>query len=322
MRKFFAKIFVPILTMTLLFSTLTNAATKRFSLHEIASVTSLLQQLGESGDFSNIKILKDYDNSDRYYYLPFSTDGYLIYDRDLDIIHEYSTESRNVTIETYNNLYYGGALLYCSLNEDSFYDVSTKEKIGTQHNLIQSISATKNSMLLKKATPTSVRANTTVKISGTVPNYSYNPNGICGSTAAAMLLRWYDLNVNNKYVPSTLESNTGISLIQYLVPYIERNTRESKPGDLYTGIQEYCSDRKVYHSGGMEVISSNYIIGRVSSDEVPYIMGLRSSSSYGAHWVTGYGYTISGSNFYAIVNDGHGSTNVSINIVNGDFIVW
>lgn len=180
----------------------------------------------------------------------------------------------------------------------------------------------KKTVIKKRLASGTVRANSLQKIKGVVPNYSYNPNGICGSTAAAMLLRWYDIYVNTKYVPASLVSSSGTSLIKHLVPYIDGENPGSKPGEVYSGIQDYCTDQKISHSGGLEAVSSDYIIGRVSSDGVPYIMGLRASSSYGAHWVTGYGYTLSGSTCYAIVNDGHGKTDVSINIVNGDFIVW
>jgi len=40
---------------------------------------------------------------------------------------------------------------------------------------------------------------------GTVPNDSYNPNGICGSTASAMMLRYLDTYFPGDNVPSSLE---------------------------------------------------------------------------------------------------------------------
>ncbi|WP_461813141.1 hypothetical protein [Faecalimonas sp.] len=45
-------------------------------------------------------------------------------------------------------------------------------------------------------------------------------------------------------------------------------------------------------------------------------------TTYKDYWVTGYGYRISGGTVYAIVNDGHGRTGVSLNLTNADYIVW
>lgn len=36
-----------------------------------------------------------------------------------------------------------------------------------------------------------------------------------------MLLRWYDIYKNQKYVPSSLESGDGVDLIEHLRGYID-----------------------------------------------------------------------------------------------------
>lgn len=316
------KIFASIMIMVFATSSVVYAASDISDLRNDITITGLLQQLNEKGDFLNVKILKDYDGSERYYYLPFLTQGYLIYDRELNTIHEYSTVDDVESIDLYDEVYYGGALLYLYVVGDDFYDLSMNKKVGKKSEIIKNVNLEKKTVIKKRLASGTVRTNSSQEIKGVVPNYSYNPNGICGSTAAAMLLRWYDIYVNTKYVPASLVSSSGTSLIKHLVPYIDGENPGSKPGEVYSGIQDYCADQKISHSGGLEAVSADYIIGRVSSDGVPYIMGLRASSSYGAHWVTGYGYTLSGSTCYAIVNDGHGRTDVSINIVNGDFMVW
>lgn len=57
--------------MVFVSSSVVHAASDISDLRNDITVTGLLQQLNEKGDFLNVKILKDYDGSERYYYLPF-----------------------------------------------------------------------------------------------------------------------------------------------------------------------------------------------------------------------------------------------------------
>lgn len=159
-------------------------------------------------------------------------------------------------------------------------------------------------------------------ISGQVPNYQYSPNGICGSTAAAMLLRWYDIYQNQKYAPSSLESGDGVALIKHLVGYIDEDVPGSMPGEVFTGIMDYCSSQGISHPGGYDVYTDAYVIGRVDSYGTPFLIALYSHPKYHRHWVTGYGYNYSDGTCYIIVNDGWGSTNISINPIYASQIVW
>lgn len=51
----------------------------------------------------------------------------MIYDRELNIIHEYSTVDDVESIDLYDEVYYGGALLYLYVVGDDFYDLSMKK---------------------------------------------------------------------------------------------------------------------------------------------------------------------------------------------------
>ena len=62
------------------------AAESADSLSAEPVVANLLSSLGESGNFSAVKTLKDANDENRYSYLPFSSGGYLIYDSEFDII--------------------------------------------------------------------------------------------------------------------------------------------------------------------------------------------------------------------------------------------
>ncbi len=161
----------------------------------------------------------------------------------------------------------------------------------------------------------------TLKISGTVPNYSYNPDGICGSTAAAMLVRWYDIYVNGSYVPLSLQSSDGVILIQYLVPLIDGSKPGSLPGELLSGLTTYLSQQGVNSTVNLELSDVSWIFSCVSNNK-PYIIGLSNHPQYNNHWVTGYGYSNSGTSYFAIVNDGHGSREIYINTNYTDFILF
>ena len=52
--------------------------------------------------------------------------------------------------------------------------------------------------------------NATSTISGPLPNDHHNPDGRCGATAAAMLLRWYDIYRNGKMYRVTLKVVLGL----------------------------------------------------------------------------------------------------------------
>ncbi|ABX40447.1 hypothetical protein [Lachnoclostridium phytofermentans] len=114
-----------------LFNSITTLAaeTDRYSLMKNKAILSLLENLNETGDFSAVLSLKDYDNSERYFYLPFLTGGYLIYDKKLDIIHEYSTTESNKYINDQNDLYYLGALSYYQKQNDMYIEIPTGNPI-------------------------------------------------------------------------------------------------------------------------------------------------------------------------------------------------
>lgn len=293
------------------------------------TIQALLDNLNELGDYSAIRYLKNAEGDNRYVYLPFSTGGYLVYDIDLNVVHEYSTTSGNPYIEGSDDVYYTGALGYYEKDTDEndiFVEIPTRKVIGNYDNFSLMAEDINNSIInntVSSYSQNSVFAvNSSGKISGTVPNYKHNPDGICGSTSAAMLLRWYDIYVNGNYVPSSLQSSDGVKLIEHLRSYIDGSKPGSTTGDVYSGIISYCSSQGIKHNGGYAIVDISYVVGRVDTYKTPFILGLNHHPTYGNHWVTGYGYNVSGGSNYATVNDGWGSTGVSINLINCDYIIW
>ena len=140
-----------------------------------------------------------------------------------------------------------------------------------------------------------------------LPNYSYNPSGICGSTAAAMMLRYMDLYVDDDFVPTNIESGNGIALINHLETFINHSSHGSSAPQVAFGISDYLSG-KVDYSATYDEVEGYILYGQIA-DGKPYVIGTFRHPRYGNHWMTGYGY----SGGWAIVNDGWGNSGVYIN---------
>lgn len=154
-------------------------------------------------------------------------------------------------------------------------------------------------------------------ISGTVPNYSYNPNGICGATASAMYVRYYDIYRNNNYVPVGLETSTGVLLTIHLSTYIPASATVLQ---VVNGLYSYLLSQGV-SSGFFAETATTMNIGSCIANNEPYIMLITNHPTYGNHYVTGYGYSFNSYANYAIVNNGWGSTGIYINLVYANTIV-
>ena len=55
----------------------------------------------------------------------------MIYDKDLNVIHEYSTTTSYAYIDDNSEVYYDGALSYYEKNKETFVEIPTGKVIGT-----------------------------------------------------------------------------------------------------------------------------------------------------------------------------------------------
>jgi hypothetical protein len=238
--------------------------------------------------------------------------GFVIKNTFNNDIVEYSLESDNKQVSKNKKNYYNGALAYYNKS-----DITTRsldfEIYGTKDFPInENANLNERSTRGRKSLPYGL------------PNYSYNPTGICGSTASAMYVRYFDLHFNNKYVPKNLESSNGIKLIKHLVKYVDKGGHGSKLGDLTRGLGKYLDSRGMYNHDVR--YTKNIMSGAVGiiHDKKPYILGLHKyplGSKTIEHWCTGKGYIDNSSTDYAIVNDGWGGTR-HINVKYCDYVVY
>ena len=75
-------------------------------------ILSFSKNLNKKLLFQSQKKLKNSEGNERYLYIPFSDNGYLIFDLKLNIISEFSTSSNNYYIDNNTDVYYLGTLSY------------------------------------------------------------------------------------------------------------------------------------------------------------------------------------------------------------------
>lgn len=258
--------------------------------------------------------LKDLNNSNRYIFFDYLENGYIVYDSLTSSITEASPTSLKFKNEiATEDIYYTGPLSYYKIEDNNYYNLITnqttkKEVLNNQFIELNNNLDTINKVILRGNSEYSI------SISGSIPNYSYNPNGICGSTAAAMWLRYMDIYKSNNYVPSYLESSNGISLIKYLTPYIDGSVPGSTATDLLHGLQEYINQQGINKQLSLYSWNASKFKQAISQN-IPVLLDLDKEPTYNEHWVVASGYYVyqSPGISFVIVNDGWGSTGVYIN---------
>ena len=186
----------------------------------------------DMADISYNSIVYDLDNRPLYYLVEFSSGGYAIILRTHNVPIEMSYTSKGSPYSKNNEAkkYYIGMLSYAIMSNGQIVSLLTKKALS-QDNIVASKKA--NTLLLNKVDndyKQKSRQTTSLKQSdiqslymqGTigikvqdnepvveVPNatyfsndapFGYNVDGDCGPTAAAMLMRYYDDNINSDFI--------------------------------------------------------------------------------------------------------------------------
>ena len=210
---------------------------------------------------------------------------------------------QNKDINTNNVYYFGPTLLYIE-KEDILENVSNPNDYHEKNTFISLLSEEENrvaklSNRLKVQTDIFMPLSTVwAQLPNPLPRYTYNPNGICGSTAAAMMLRYMDLYVNGNFVPTHLQSSDGVLLIKHLVPYIDGSTPGSTAGEQSAGINAYLNG-KVNYSTRVDY-PYDYIFYASITQGRPFVLNLSGHPTFGYHAVTAYAY----SDGWPVVNTG------------------
>ena len=92
-------------------------------------ILSFSKNLNKKLLFQSQKKLKNSEGNERYLYIPFSDNGYLIFDLKLNIISEFSTSSNNYYIDNNTDVYYLGALSYFVKNNKNYVNIQNKDDV-------------------------------------------------------------------------------------------------------------------------------------------------------------------------------------------------
>lgn len=145
--------------------------------------------------------------------------------------------------------------------------------------------------------------------------YSYNPNGICTTTATTIFLMYYDDHINDSYIPTAYEPNvTEQTTAKYIFLYINNGNYRSTYSQVINGINNYLKARGFSQSATK--VAKTSVQSPIGNNR-PVIVGLTDHPTYGEHWVVGNGYNryVEGAStiYMVVVSDGLGNTGKYVN---------
>lgn len=164
-------------------------------------------------------------------------------------------------------------------------------------------------------------------ISRTFSNYDYNPNGICGSVSAAIILQYYDDYLDDNILPEEYENNE-ILTISKIMPYIDHINNFTAEGgsdvfDMTNGLNSYLGDNNINSKSFTYKNFSTSTYKSCIKSNKPVIIDLDEHPKYKEHWVVGYGYYIEQRKLtHIICLDGWGNNYVLIPISYIGYIVF
>lgn len=308
----------------------------------------LISQLHQNKLISKEIKLYNFKNKENAVCFILKDNGYIIVSLEDYSISEFSLNSNNKYFTDINKKYiYNGPGEYYEKTNDVITSLINNKVVPNNDFIVDNLSLiskiklnnkqqvyTKNSLKFEKAASVNYNSNFLPYL---VPNYTYNPNGVCGSCASAMFLRYWNDHIDGRYVPSNLMTDDGVALIKTLIPDIEiggsaaldpnyKNVG-STVDTLCAGVQKYLRNRGIVYI----LHSEDFSLGRIEeciNNARPAIVGLSDDPTYTDHWVVASGYiilnnTTNGNLNFIQVTDGWGGqgTYIDCSYCTGNF-VW
>lgn len=231
-------------------------------------------------------------------------------------------------------IYYTGALSYYVKGNENYRDIVSQETVSaeavasalvTHREMVQS-NAVKTSLLQRNQSIQPQSSVVNQFATGSLRKYSYNPNVICGSTAAAILLMYYRDYKDSWIVPSWHVTDTGESLINLLVPQINGDPPQvAYSSDVALGLNWYFRWRGIsdqYYSNWNQFVSQadtyeKFLSYMLASTPVEVL--INNHGVYGNHFVVAHGVQLKWFggdvySYYMFVGDGWGSNDVLISM--------
>lgn len=263
--------------------------------------------------------------------------GYIIYDVFGNLV-EYSPTTPSPYLDVKSKAYYGGPMTYAEVQNNTYIDIKTKEKVSI--NELDFVSIQDDTIQYAKTTNniTSTDSDqfkfTLDKVTHPTRKLNYNVNGLnaCGSLAAAIVFCYYYDYIDKDYL-TTFYGNTAnsINLFEKIRTITEPNKTGTNFDTLPEGIMKSYKYISSLPSLTVKIQTTGDYWGRTKynciTQNTPVIADVSRHSKYGEHWVVAYGTqtvymgaTIIDKLF--VVNDGWGSTDIRINLSYCDGIVY
>ncbi len=301
--------------------------------------------LQEDNEIVSYIPMYDTDNQVNAYCFFLSPCGYIITDLNGSIVEANFEHSKNYDLlqEVSNKaIYYSGPYSYYLLDNDgNLCDLISNRVLSTEYveQSMDAFSEKANKSNVNNASTMSVSPrNITFRYDLTYPlrTIEYNPNGVCASTAAAIVLYYYDDYKNSNAITNEFQDSTGESLIVYLstlingIPPQSATVRQIRNGLLmYFAEQQLSNVYSATYAGVSIDTTSSTTINQTISDEFSLFVSLIQNDNpiivlfnagigetYDEHFLVIHGLLqdVSGGEYYAYLNDGWGSNNVMLNL--------
>ncbi len=277
----------------------------------------------ESIKICNKEILYNEEEEETAILYQLFPEGYIVIEPDDYRIIEYSWSVDYPFIEDEINYYNGPLQYYFKTTEmfqhsrtGSFIDVDGYKEIRLSYESQEKNIETDDTISMLSARSSSYSLTTALR------TFDYNPDGRCGSVAAAILFAYYEDAIDSAMVSSYLLSDsTGKIFTDYLKPHIEDLDGEtgSSTSDLVSGMGWYISNVGLYNTYSVLSANNPQYVTCVNCINVgrPVIVDLNEHPTYNEHWVVGYGYqynqTSDENTSFVLVNDGWGNNGIYIN---------
>ena len=271
--------------------------------------------------------------------------GYIITDLNGSIVEANFEHSRNYDLlqeASSQTIYYSGPYSYYTLdNSGLLCDLMTDNLISAEYvqEDIDEFSEKSNSTIIDNYSAMTASARSIsfrYDLVNSLRTIEYNPNGVCASTAAAIVLYYYDDYKNSNAITNEFQDSTGESLIVYLstlingIPPQSATVRQIRNGLLmYFAEQQLSNVYSATYSGVYIDTTSSTTINQTISDEFSLFVSLIQNDNpiivlfnagigetYDEHFLVIHGLLqdVSGGEYYAYLNDGWGSNNVMLNL--------
>lgn len=343
-HKFISVLMVGLLLFISSHKSTMNPPNKRMDFMKSDLIDQMWELENAKVEIDQLYSLLDVDLNKNYTLALFKGQGYAIIANQSLTISEYALDDSPVpyqeVLNRKTNLVYGGPYNYAyTQDKKTFYDAATKNiiqfipskdqkdsnrkllaedpKNPTIEDLIQRVEILKwkgihESLFLKY--------NYGMWINNE-ENYPIG-NGICGPISTAIMLSYYQDNINPAYIPLSIRT-PGSRQPGNLIYLLEKHIGGSYTGTfalmIFVGLQQFLDSYHItFYQPRMSMLSTWDIVKENVDARHPIAVGLTnwagSPDKYGNHWVTVYAYSVNSKNkgFYKAI-DNHGDYKARIN---------